>query len=185
LAEFVANSPYEWKDVLTTIKHFLQDEWENFERIRIVHRCANCFKKTSEINLHFREKQTIIEQWSYNCNTETESKNTITIDTLKKENILFSIHKNEFNFGLQLKLMLGISLECTIPFTSFFDNEDYKIHGEYAYKNRHLHMIQRSIGDRNLVLMLQDFIDFKGLMPYYNQTIHLTFKEMRDEDDQR
>lgn len=185
MAEFVASSPYEWEDILTKIKHFLQDEWDNFKCIRIVHRCANCFKKTSEITLHLGENQTSIEQWSYNCNTEKESKHTLKMDVLEKENILFSIDKNEFNFCLQLKLMLGISLECTIPFTSFFDNEDYKIHGEYAYKNRHLHMIQRTIGDRDLVLMLQDFIDFKVLMPYYNQTIHLTFKEMRDEDDQR
>jgi len=185
MAEFVATSPYQWEDILTKIKHFLLDEWNNLERIRVVRRCSNCFKKTSEITIHLEENQTRIKQWSYNCNTEKESENNLTIDTLEKENILFSIDKNEFTFGLQLKLLLGISLECIVPFTDFFDREDYKIHGEFAYKNRHLRMIQRSIGDSELVLMLQEFIDFKGLMPHYNQTIHLTFKEKRNEDDSR
>lgn len=43
--DFLATNPYEWENVLISVKTFIEEELKDIKSIRIVHRCETCFEK--------------------------------------------------------------------------------------------------------------------------------------------
>ncbi len=177
MSDLIADSPYKWKSVIEQLKSFLINELNDIKSIRIIHRCGNCFKKTSDTTIMFDDNKLVIKDWMYNCNFNKEHSHTITIDGYDKDQLLFHIkNEKEYDIGFCLQFKYIMGSEYNVFITPFYTEKDYEIHGEKAYKDRKLRLKQRDT-DNGTVILIQNFIDFKGLMPKYSETIHITYKD--------
>ncbi len=172
----IAKAPYQMEQILTQIQYFLQENLHHIESIRVVSRCCNCFKKTSDYTLTFNGNSLSIKDWCFKCNIDKEFEHTITIENFDYENLLIHVDKSNKDWGFALKMDYCMGSRSSFDLSAYYPPEDYKIHGEMAYEDRNIKLIERKV-DNGLVIMLQNFIDFKGLMPKFSETIHIKFKE--------
>ena len=166
--KMTATSPKEWIDILKSIENYFLENKTELSSLRIVHRCHTCFEKIKDITLHFKNDALIVEDWTYDCNRKEEQSHSFVIPSYNSQHSFIHITKESYGFCLTFSYEMGYTL--SVPLTSYFPPTDYEVHGEQVYGDRNLSLLQKGSED-SLILMLQDFIDNKGLMPLYNQTI--------------
>jgi len=173
-----ATSVNDWKYLLNEIASFLKNNLKDIDKIRIVSRCSNCFKKNSDVSIKFNGENLTIKRWSYDCNVnKKEANQTISIDSINLEDIVFPIEEGQHHFALKMHYHMFNSSYITY-LSGHYPIEDYEIHGEMQYKDRKIKMKEREVNN-GIVLLLEDFIDFKGLVPKYCHTLHITFKGLK------
>lgn len=168
MGKMTATSPKDWIGILHSIKDYFLENKNELSSVRIVHRCHTCFEKIKDVTLHFEDNTLKVEDWTYDCNNKEERTHTFTIPSYNNQYSFINIIQESYGFSLTFTYEMGCTL--SIPLTSYFPADDYEVHGECVYEDRNLSLLQRGRED-SLIIMLQDFIDNKGLMPLYNQTI--------------
>lgn len=175
MAQLVAKSPTEWEHTLDKVKQFLVENLQNIKTIRVINRCGTCFKKTTDttINLEYGDVLTI-KDWRLNCNMNNkEYTHETTINSFDLDNVFIRVNKNgKYGFYLSFEYYTGSTLE--VPLSPNYDYEDYEVHGTMLYRDRNLKLVERSL-ENGHIIMLQNFIDFKGLDPMYSQTILIEY----------
>lgn len=171
----IAKDPYELKEILRSIERYLSNNITEISSIRIRNRCCNCFKKISDLELIFNEKDLIVKDWYFNCNFNEIRNHSMLINNFDYRNIRFQLEENKIEHSIMLKLNYYMSFIIPFNLTDYYPSGDFTIHGEQAYKDRQIKMIEREVSD-GVVIMLQNFIDFYGLVPKFSQTIFIKFK---------
>lgn len=175
MSEKIVTSPYHLENVLNNISLFLTDNLDDISKIRVVSRCSNCYKKTEDVTWVFQGENTEINHWYYNCNLTKTIEGKVKLEGFDKDQLLIRVERLMPDF-FQLKMEYISAVRVEQSLSPYYEKEDYKVHGTYVYKDRNLKWKQRET-EKGLVIMLQDFIDFKGLSPHYSQTIYVEFKE--------
>lgn len=182
MAHLVAKSPTEWEYVLDKVKHFLVENLENIKTIRVISRCGSCYKKNvdTKIDLEYEDVLTI-KDWRLNCNmNKKEYSHETTIQSFDPDNVFIHVNKNnKHGFYLSFEYYTGSSIE--VPLTPNYDYKDYEVHGTMLYGDRNLKLIERSLKNGHII-MLQNFIDFKGLDPMYSQTIIVEYLDPEENE---
>lgn len=171
----IANSPEEWINTLESIRLFMEDNINSLSSIRTRGRCNNCFKKIEDTTISFKEKELHIEGWSHNCNFEKTTPHELIIKHFNKDDLTFIIDMADSEcFGLKVECQGVVNI--SFPLSNYYPKKDFSVHDTFLYGERNLKFKQRST-DKRIILLLQNFIDFKGLDPYFSETIILNFHE--------
>lgn len=173
----IISSPIDSTQYLEWIKEVVSSGISDdiINSIKMTSKCTNCGKWCDTTRISFSDNLVSVKSNGIKCNIPEQRtyKQKFSVEGMSKEEILV-LRESDFDFH-QTYIYLLVGGYLRVPLSSTYSSRDFEVHGEYVYKDRKIETTSRIENNNTLIIEMQNFVDFKGLVPEYTDKIVIKF----------